>query len=413
MAVPSSGSINMVGIFSEKNEDDYSAQNQEENNISLRGLSSNSHADSAGGNINLNDQGSPGPDGSAPHSMSEFYNYDQDFTFWNTNIGVGQAWGNFTGSSSGSAQAGCTIGFAFQPANNRVRYRTGNFSNSVSLSYAFSNITYNGSTDPDQCEFQITFSGSSTGTGSTSLPLITSGSFVQMAKQSSSSDTGSFTDNTWTVSKTSGTGTRSYNATSTGSPSWSVRAKNSSGAVIATSASTNGNSISLSATRGSGGFPGFPGGGPGGGFGGDICIHEDMLVNTALGPMHIKEVVDRDPKIWAYNWNKKQKELVDQVKTVLVEHDNLYIINNEFKITEDHIMYGENNETYSIIPELALKNYGKHSQELKVGDKLSTLSGDKYIVNTIERYDGVHLTYTISTQYNNFYANDILVDSEI
>ena len=82
-------------------------------------------------------------------------------------------------------------------------------------------------------------------------------------------------------------------------------------------------------------------------------------------------------------------------------------------ITEDHIMYGENNETYSIIPELALKNYGKHSQELKIGDKLSTLSGDKYIVNTIERYDGVHLTYTISTQYNNFYANDILVDSEI
>ena len=138
-----------------------------------------------------------------------------------------------------------------------------------------------------------------------------------------------------------------------------------------------------------------------------------MLVNTELGPMHIKEVVDRDPKLWAYNWDKKQKELVDQVKVLLVEHDNLYIINNEFKITEDHIMYGENNETYSIIPELALKNYGKHSQELKVGDKLSTLSGDKYIVNTIERYDGMHLTYTISTQYNNFYANDILVDSEI
>ena len=412
MAVPSSGSINMAGIFSEKNEDDYSANNPEENNISLRGLSSNSHADSAGGNINLNDQGSPGPDGSAPHSMSEFYNYDQDFTFWNTNIGVGQAWGNFTGSSSGSAQAGCTIGFAFQPEDNRVRYRTGNFSNSVSLSYAFSNITYNGSTDPDQCEFQITFSGSSTGSGSTSLPAgLTSGSFVQMAKQSSSSDTGSFTDNTWSVSKTSGTGTRSYTTTPSGSPSWSVRAKNSSGNVIATSASSNGNQISISATRGSGGFPGFPG--PGGGFGGDICIHEDMLVNTELGPMHIKEVVDRDPKLWAYNWDKKQKELVDQVKTVLVEHDNLYIINNEFKITEDHIMYGENNETYSIIPELALKNYGKHSQELKVGDKLSTLSGDKYIVNTIERYDGVHLTYTISTQYNNFYANDILVDSEI
>ena len=224
MAVPSSGSLSMLKIFSEKNENDYGAENADgESSFSLTGLSSNSTNDSSGGNINLNDRGSPGPDGSTPHSMSEFYGYDQDFTFWNTNIGVAQAWGNQTGSSSGSAQAGCTIGFAFQPADNRVRYRTGNFSNSVSLSYAFSNITYNGSTDPDQCEFQITFSGSSTGTGSTSLPVgLTSGSFVQMAKQSSSSDTGSFTDNTWSVSKTSGTGTRSYNATSTGSPSWSV-----------------------------------------------------------------------------------------------------------------------------------------------------------------------------------------------
>ena len=42
MAVPSSGQLTMVGIFSEKNEDDYSAMTQEENNISLRGLSSNS-----------------------------------------------------------------------------------------------------------------------------------------------------------------------------------------------------------------------------------------------------------------------------------------------------------------------------------------------------------------------------------
>ena len=53
MAVPASGQITMVGIFSEKNEDDYSAMTQEENNISLRGLSSNSHNDSDGGNMTL------------------------------------------------------------------------------------------------------------------------------------------------------------------------------------------------------------------------------------------------------------------------------------------------------------------------------------------------------------------------
>ena len=80
MAVPSSGQITLVGIFSEKNEDDYTSNNPEENNISLRGLSSNSHNDSAGGNINLNsNSGSNPPNQTAPFAMSEFYGYDHDF----------------------------------------------------------------------------------------------------------------------------------------------------------------------------------------------------------------------------------------------------------------------------------------------------------------------------------------------
>ena len=79
MAVPSSGSISMLGIFSEKNEDDYSAANLDgENTLSLRGLSSNSHNDSTGGNINLNSATANKPDQVAPHNMSEFRSYDHD-----------------------------------------------------------------------------------------------------------------------------------------------------------------------------------------------------------------------------------------------------------------------------------------------------------------------------------------------
>ena len=81
MAVPSSGQLTMVGIYSEKNEDDYSAMTQEDNNISLRGLSSNSHNDSDGGNMTLNTANNPSsnrPDQNAPHLMSEFYAYDHD-----------------------------------------------------------------------------------------------------------------------------------------------------------------------------------------------------------------------------------------------------------------------------------------------------------------------------------------------
>lgn len=80
MAVPSSGEISMVGIYSEKNEDDYSAMYPEENNISLLGLSRNNSNDSDGGNINLNASSTYKPDESAPHAMSEFYGYDHDQT---------------------------------------------------------------------------------------------------------------------------------------------------------------------------------------------------------------------------------------------------------------------------------------------------------------------------------------------
>ena len=78
MAVPSSGEISMVGIYSEKNESDYTAMYPEENNISLLGLSRNNQDDSDGGNINLNASSTSKPDESAPHAMSEFYGYDHD-----------------------------------------------------------------------------------------------------------------------------------------------------------------------------------------------------------------------------------------------------------------------------------------------------------------------------------------------
>lgn len=84
MAVPSSGELSMLGIFSEKNEDDYTADNADgENNFSLKGLSNSSDNDSSGGNIAVNTANNPlsnRPDGSAPHQMSEFYSYDHDAT---------------------------------------------------------------------------------------------------------------------------------------------------------------------------------------------------------------------------------------------------------------------------------------------------------------------------------------------
>ena len=78
MAVPSSGEITLVGIFSEKNESDYDAMFAEENNISLAGLSRDNIDDSDGGEININQSSTSKPNDQAPFKMSEFYGYDHD-----------------------------------------------------------------------------------------------------------------------------------------------------------------------------------------------------------------------------------------------------------------------------------------------------------------------------------------------
>ena len=85
MAVPSSGEIRIVGIYSEKNESDYTAFYPEENNISLLGLSRDGSNDSDGGSITLNAASiadtvlGGGLDQLPPHSFSEFYSYDHDY----------------------------------------------------------------------------------------------------------------------------------------------------------------------------------------------------------------------------------------------------------------------------------------------------------------------------------------------
>ncbi len=79
MAVPSSGEITLVGIFSEKNESDYTAFNTDsETDISLAGLSRDNIDDSSGGEININQSSTSKPDDQPPFQMSEFYGYDHD-----------------------------------------------------------------------------------------------------------------------------------------------------------------------------------------------------------------------------------------------------------------------------------------------------------------------------------------------
>ena len=336
---------------------------------------------------------------SSPDAMSEFYGYSA-FS-WGTNAGVGQGWGNISGSSAFTANAVCSIGFAFQPADNRVRIKSGNGNNSAAVVYSYSNVTYTGN-DPENVQFKIVWTGTFFGSYNSSSEASgsTSGTYYTMQKQTTSSDSGTFTMRNWFIQKSSGNGTATYNAIGANSPQWTFQSLDSNGSVIATSATSSQNGISLSATRGSGGGEFF-------------CIHEDIMIQTEQGLMNVKDVADKDPKIWTYNWSTGEQELQDQNHNIRVVHNNLYIINDEFKITEDHIIYDKDKREYTINPEATLEKYGKTSQKISVGTLLKTFDGTDFIVEKIERYEGEHWTYTISTDNGNFYAGNLLVDSEI
>ena len=423
--------ISMIGVFSEKNEDDYTADNPEESNISLKGLSDNNSADSAGGNINLNANSLSKPDQLAPHGLNEFSQYNHTatppFEWDNDTLGLGNAPFNVVDSSGSSTTRSIfKFGLTYQANNNRVRMllqkSSGNGAGVMGTASYITFADYDES-DPNtveaKCFWNGVFTGHSTFTADSYEPSNSSfgGGWTKNTYRTIGTSTADgftgFTLGEWKVTRGSSLGTAFYKAnTATSgqdSPTWTVRAKDSNGTVLDTSNSRTSNSstFQLSATRSS-----FGGGGPG--FGGDICIHEDHLVETEIGPMHIDDVLMKDPKIWGYNttYFVPKKELADLIEIRQVPHDNLYTINNT-KLTEDHILYAEGHRAVSVNPTKAKENYGKDSEEIKVGDKLMKFDGNLEEVTSITKLDGTHRTYTIKTELDSFYANGILVDSEV
>ena len=86
MAVPTSGQLNMLGLANEKNVNDFSDGDTEAAvDISLKGLSNDSFQDFGGqaaSNIALNTlSASNPPNQTEPYQMSEFYDYDHDFSY--------------------------------------------------------------------------------------------------------------------------------------------------------------------------------------------------------------------------------------------------------------------------------------------------------------------------------------------
>ena len=428
MAVPSSGSISMRGIFSEKNEDDYGAANMDgETGLSLRGLSNNSFSDtSSGGNINLNSSYATTASGganlvNAPYAMSEFRGYNHDevtaafpsgsdssYSWFQQTGGLGGeaprnsgggAWGSSQVTSSSFAQAGCNIGFQKDTSNNRMAMRYSTFNSSAASSFTYEYLSYSGH-GSTTFQAKVTWSASTTGFGSGITHSQPTGASASGSYRNVSTST--YTTWQWTVQASSpASGTAGMSAFSTNGPKFFLRAGTTNSATELTSQQ---HSLSLSATRGTGG--GFGGGG------GDFCIHEDHKISTNNGLVDIDTLVDSVYQVWSWNNTTGQKELCDLLAAKTIEHDNLYKINN-MMATEDHIFYKENYVPASVNPVKTKEVYDRDVAELAVGDKLMKEDGTLETITNIAVHSGTYKTYTVGTKLGNFYADGILVDSEI
>ena len=152
-------------------------------------------------------------------------------------------------------------------------------------------------------------------------------------------------------------------------------------------------------------------GGSGGGGGGGFCLHESILIDSEVGPMSVNDI-EGTVRVWSWNSDKQEKEFVDVLEVITVDHDNLWSIDG-LLLTEDHVIYTEDNEAICVSPEKALENYGIKARAIVKGDALHTLDGSIRTVNRISRYEGSHTTYTLRTINRNFYADGVLVDGEV
>jgi len=143
-----------------------------------------------------------------------------------------------------------------------------------------------------------------------------------------------------------------------------------------------------------------------------FCFHESVPINTPDGLKMVDDLKVGD-MVYTYNFDTNEIEELRAGTIEIVYHDNLYKLNDDIIVTDDHPIYTESNEWVSILPEISFNNYEIKTRELKLGDKLKTIDDSEYVVNSIEKYKGNHRTYVVVTKNWNFYANGILAHSEI
>ena len=363
MALTSSGQIAMSEINTELGRTSTTA------NTSLEDQSDGTYA-----TINTANNSADRPDGSAPHAMTEFYSYDHDLasTSWSTS--------NNTGLNLGGD---------------------------------------GGTTDVSNSDAEMTVTG---GSGGTSCSVTTTGGpfgtfTLAISATEDPGESGTANSGTGFISTTSANSNSVFSSHNSGTryirTRWAHSPSNKDGTGAYTLTLTN-NSVSATVT----GNINFLADG--------FCIYEHIPVNLKDGTAIIHDLNVGD-MIMSYNWSTNQEEEVEIQEIRKITHENLYKIilsdpndetdSEELKeliLTSDHPIYKQDGNMVSQDPGLSKSNYDLDATEVQPNDLLKMLNGKYYAsVHRLEGFPKKHWTYTIKTKNNNFYANGVLVNSEI
>ena len=352
MTLTSSGQISISDINGEFGRSGTTA------NSSLEDLSDGTVA-----TINTANASADRPDGSAPHSMTEFYSYDHSAasTSWsisgNTGLNVG-------------GEAGTT-----DMANSFATCVLSGGSGGVTIE----NFTTSGGPF-GSLRFQFTTDGSTPSTSTSGASSITS---LQNSLSSFTSGTLKLRPG-WLHEPSNKDGTGSY--------TFDLRSNSVDSAAI------TGNITFLS-----GGF----------------CIHHSILVDTPNGLMSIDDL-SVDDLVFSYNFETQEVEETailriekpNHKRLIKVMYENEDNVLDNIIITRDHPIYLSDNSMASYRPQRTKDLYNLDVGQLEENSVMKTIEGNK----TIHRFEYIaeeNATYTILTKNNNFYANGVLVHSEI
>jgi len=312
--------------------------------------------------INTANDSGDRPDGSAPHAMSEFYSYDHDLA--STSFSPTSFTGvNLSGDGGGIDSSG--------------------------------NKTFTLTGGSGGCSGAITTTGGPF--GNFKVAVATSGTPSSFLTQ------GQINSNTLYTGWNSGD--RIHRT------QWQHTPSNKDGTGTYTWTITN-NSVTATIT-GNINFLAF----------GGFCIYEDIPVNVPNGLINVNKLNIGD-LVKSYNFETQQVEEVPILDIKKPTHENLIKVTlddsnrgddwkQEIILTTDHPIYTKDGTMVSDNPELAKSRYDIESNKLKVNDLVMVLG--KYYANVIniEEFKGEHNTYTILTKNDNFYADGVLVSSEL